>query len=134
MNNREESDASIVSRSSHSLQLITRNDEVYFRVVCSSDEEVLLSSVNQGFIRALHDDLVSVRSLQHGGTLYVDCPEHGRYLGLWQLIESGPEDESGSTPVIMPLLLIPLNNVETVLTPISRSQLYPSLPRANTRL
>ena len=82
------------------------------KVACGSGEEVTVSQISGGFITPPTEegDIDPVKS----GPLYIDCSKHGKYIGFLQILHKGPEDAEGSTPVAMPLLLIPLNNVEYV--------------------
>ena len=81
------------------------------RVVCGSQADVSVSQVLGVFVRELEDEAFN----SSGGPLIVDCPTHGKYLGLLEILLTGAESEAGEKQVSMPLLLIPLKEVEHVL-------------------
>ena len=83
------------------------------RVACGSGEDVLVAQIMGVFIKELEQEMI-VDPMKIG-PLFVECSKHGQYLGLLQLLQSAPANQSGSYPVSMPLLLVPLHDIEHVL-------------------
>lgn len=88
------------------------DNNIRIRVACGSGVDVSISQVRGVLVRELEEGAVD---LTGGGPLLVDCPKHGKYLGLLQLLPTGVEAESGGHQMSMPLLLIPLRDVEYLL-------------------
>ena len=113
MTNSKPTIESEVDEDRHYTALMGGNDNrIKVRVACGSGEDVLVSQVMGGFIRELEGEVVD---LEKGGPLFLDCSRHGKYLGLWQLLQRAPETQAGGYPISMPLLLVPLRDVEHVL-------------------
>ena len=98
----------------HYLAILGGDDNrVRIRFACGSEEDVVISQIMGGFIRELEEDFVD---LAKGGPLFIDCSKHGKFLGYWQLLQRGPATQTGEYPVSLPLLMIPLRDVEHVLS------------------
>lgn len=70
-----------------------------------------MSRITGGLIVPNEEDDVDVDT---NGSLFVDCAEHGAYLGYLHLLYKGPEDADGASPLSASLMLIPLKDVEYV--------------------
>ena len=105
--------SSEIDANRHYLALLGGDDNrVRIRFACGSEEDVVISQIMGGFIRELEEDIVD---LAKGGPLFIDCSKHGKFLGLWQPLQRGPATQTGEYPISLPLLMIPLHNVEHVL-------------------
>ena len=102
-----------IDESRHYMALRGGDDKkIRVRVACGSRDDILVSQIMGGFIRELEDEIVD---LEGGGPLFIDCAKHGKYIGLWQPLQKGPAKQTGEYPISIPLLLIPLHDVEHVL-------------------
>ena len=111
---KKELTGTVVDPNKHYMVLLGGDDNrVQIKIACGSEEDIQVSQIMGGFIRELEKEIVD---LEKGGPLFIDCSKHGKYLGLWQLLQKGPVTQTGGYPVSMPLLLIPLSNVEYVLS------------------
>ena len=63
-------------------------------------------------MKELEEDTVNVSG---GGPLLVDCSQHGQYLGLLQILQFGTMTSETGYPISLPLLLIPLHDIEFLL-------------------
>ena len=89
---------------------------IYPHITCESGAEVQVSQVVGGAIFSL--DLKDGNALDSfKGPMFVDCAKHGSYLGFVQLLSRGVNTGHGPNQqaVSLPLLLIPLTDVEYVL-------------------
>ena len=94
------------------------NNTMRIRIACGSEADVAVSQILGVFVRELEDETVNT----NGGPLIVDCAEHGKYLGLLELLlTEAAEPRSRDGQVSMPLVLIPLRDVE-FLSPIGLAQ------------
>ena len=89
-----------------------KDDQIRIRFGCGSGADVSLSEVRAGLIMELEDDIINFSKT---GPLFVDCARHGQYLAFWQLLRKAAKT-ADSYPVSMPLLLIPLRDVEHVIS------------------
>lgn len=83
------------------------------RFACGSEEDAVISQIMGGFIRELEEDIVD---LAKGGPLFIDCSKHVKFLGLWQPLQRDPATQTGEYPISSSLLMIPLHDVEYVLS------------------
>ena len=89
------------------------NNNMRIRVACGSGADVSVSQILGVFVRELEGEIVNVAG---GGPLIVDCTVHGKYLGLLELLlTQAAEPGSRDGQVSMPLMLIPLRDVEYLL-------------------
>ena len=84
---------------------------LYPVITCESGADVSVSQITGGLILGHQEEPVS----NMVGPVFVDCAKHGAYLGLLQLLIRGSNPETHQSQVSMPLLLIPLHNIEYVL-------------------
>ena len=84
---------------------------LYPVITCESGADVSVSQIVGGLIMGLQEGPVNLVN----GPVFVDCAEHGTYLGLVQLLTRGANPETHQSQVSMPFLLIPLHNIEYVL-------------------
>ena len=89
------------------------NGNIKIKVGCGSGADVFIGQVVGSLIQELAED--GSFDLVNRGPLFVDCSEHGRYIGLFQMLQAGPADKAGSHPVQLPLLLFAMSDGETVL-------------------
>ena len=87
-------------------------DSIRIRIACGSGADVSVSQVMGAFVRELEEETVNTTG---GGSLLIDCTRHGKYLGFLELLPTGVGSESGGGQVSMPLMLVPLRDVEYVL-------------------
>ena len=98
----------------HYMALLGGDDnKIRIKFACGSGEDAVVSQVSGGLIRELEEDVIN---LVGGGPLFIDCSKHGKYLAFWQLLQKGPTNVTGGYPISMPLLLIPLKDVEHVIS------------------
>ena len=88
------------------------NNNIRIKVACGSGADVSISQVLGVFVKELEEDTVNVSG---GGPLLVDCSQHGQYLGLLQILQSGTRTSERGHPISLPLLLIPLHDIEFLL-------------------
>ena len=88
-----------------------RGNSLRIKVACGSTADVMVSQVRGMFLQEAEDGEIGVDA----GPLVIDCDQHGKYLGLLGILPRAPKDEKGSAAVSLPLMLIPLPNVEHVL-------------------
>ena len=88
------------------------NNNIRIKVACGSGADVSISQVLGVFVKELEEDTVNVSG---GGPLLVDCSQHGQYLGLLQILQSGTRTSERGDPISLPLLLIPLHDIEFLL-------------------
>lgn len=89
---------------------------IYPRIACQSGAEVQVSQIIGGAIVSI--DLKDGNELDFfKGPMFVDCARHGLYLGFVQILSRGLNSGAGENQqaVSMPLLLVPLSNIEYVL-------------------
>ena len=89
------------------------NNQIRVRVKCGSTQEVSVSQIGGGFVLVSEEE--GRISPDRGGPLLIECEKHGKYIGLLQLMEKSPEDATGSKQLSIPIMLIPLPNVEYVI-------------------
>ena len=96
----------------YSVLLGGENNNIRIKVACGSGADVSISQVLGVFVKELEEDTVNVNG---GGPLLVDCSQHGQYLGLLQILQSGTRTSETGHPISLPLLLIPLRDIEFLL-------------------
>ena len=96
----------------YSVLLGSTNNNIRIKVACGSGSDVSVSQCLGFFVRELTGEVVNTTG---GGPLLVDCSKHGKFLGLLEILSTGPKSPSGQEPITMPLLLIPLHDIEYVL-------------------
>ena len=84
---------------------------VYPVITCESGADVSVSQIAAGLILGHQENPVSFMT----GPVFVDCAEHGTYLGLLQVLTRKAIPQTQQSQVSMPILLIPLRNIEYVL-------------------
>ena len=96
----------------HYAALLGGDDEDWqIRAFCGTGVRLDVAQVRGAFVVDLDD---------HGafhpnaGPLVVQCPAHGPYLGLLRPLARGPANAEGSIDVSMPVMLVPLADVEYV--------------------
>ena len=103
-------------------------DNIKIRIACGSGADVAVSQMLGVFVRELEDEIIDIK----GGPLVIDCAKHGKYLGLLELLLSeAVEPGSRDGQVSMPLLLIPLREIE-YLSPIGLGQVLCRDSESNT--
>ena len=88
------------------------NNNIRIKVACGSGADVSISQVLGVFVKELEEDTVNVSG---GGPLLVECSQHGQYLGLLQILQSATSTSETGHPTSLPLLLIPLRDIEFLL-------------------
>ena len=81
------------------------------KLACGSQDDVAVSQISGVFTRELDDGEFNIQ----GGPLLIDCERHGKFLGLLEVLRKSPEDETGSAKASLPILLIPLRDVEHII-------------------
>ena len=95
------------------------NNNIKIRIACGSGADVAVSQMRGVFVRELEDEIIDT----NGGPLVVDCAKHGKYLGLLELLlTQAVEPGSRDGQVSMPLLLVPLRDIE-YLSPTGLAQM-----------
>ncbi len=87
-----------------------KEGEIRIKIGCGSQLDVAISQISGVFVNELTDDVVNIQR----GPLLIDCERHGKFLGVLEILRKSPDDDTGSAKVSMPLLMIPLANVEHV--------------------
>ena len=95
------------------------NNNIKIKIACGSGADVAVSQVQGVFVQELEDETINIS----GGPLIVDCAKHGKHLGLLELLlTQALEPGSRDGHVSMPLLLIPLRDIE-YLSPLGLAQM-----------
>ena len=87
------------------------NGKLGIKLACGSEDDVAVSQISGVFARELEDGEFDIQS----GPLLIDCAHHGKFIGLLEILQKGPEDETGSAKASLPILMIPLRDVEYVI-------------------
>ena len=93
------------------------------RVVCADGGDVQVSQVRGSWIIEVGGEAFDPA----GGPLFLDCEQHGQYLGLIQLLKTGRTTETGDE-VSLDLVLIPLRDIEHILPLRTAQQLGQNVP------
>ena len=83
---------------------------IYPVITCESGADVSVSQIAGGLILGHEENPVSSTI----GPVFVECAEHGTHLGLVQFLVRASNSETHQSQVSMPILLIPLHNIEYV--------------------
>ena len=83
------------------------------KVACGSGADISVSKIQSCFIEELEDGAIADRA--KGGPLFIECSKHGHYLGFIQPLPKGQADDTGKTPLALPMLLFPLRDPEYIL-------------------
>ena len=82
-------------------------------VVCGSGADVDVSQALGAFTGSIEEIDGAVRFDPEKGPLFIECSKHGMYLGYWRLLPRA--GGAAFKPLSIPLLLIPLRDVEHVI-------------------
>ena len=91
----------------HYAVLMVKEQDARLVLTCGSapDSEMYVGWIDGGQIRELQEEEDSFPGFSN--PLFIDCPQHGVYVGLWQILPAA--QEGANTPF---LLLFPQPNVE----------------------
>ena len=81
------------------------------KLACGSQDDVAVSQISGVFANELQDGQFSIQ----GGPLLIDYERHGKFLGILEILRKTADDESGSAKASLPILLIPLRDVEHII-------------------
>ena len=85
-------------------------NEIRVKIGCGSNADVFVGQLNGSVIFELgKEGAVNPTGL---GPLYINCAQHGSFLGVWQVLAKAQASDPAGAPVSMPLLLIPLRDIE----------------------
>ena len=108
----------------HYLLLMREDESAAVDITCDSEADVHIWQ-----IRGLHiQELIGGDINLSSGPLVIDCEKHGKYLGLFHVLPTGEMTDSGAAFASMPLVMIPLQNVEYAM-PLRTGQDVPGAVR-----